>query len=337
MADRDINTKYTLLDRAKRTNDGKTVLPILNVMNLLVDDFFKDVPFVEANMGLQHKLVRDTGMADSSMRGFYQGVGSTKRNTQSVLEGVALLERRREIDEDEIDTLANPQEALRQEDEGHIQKLGEDVADTFFNGSVTSGGEYINGLKSRLGALNPSGLNNVISNGYGSTGSSVYIVEWNPLKGQGAFGIYPPGFIKNTLFGIAARDKGKEVMADADDATKKYYAYVAQFKAWMGLAVGNNRKIARLANINPTVGGTDSFSDGGPENLITLLNTGRFDLAKTRIYVNPSMKAQMDVYALNKSNTLWPTMEVFGRPVMTFQGIPIRVTDVISSAETVVS
>lgn len=334
-----INTKYTLLDRAKDTVDGKTVQPLIKVMNELVDDFFADIPFVEANMGLKHRLVRDTGMAASTDRSMYKGVKSSKLNKQVVFEDVMLKERRREIDEDEVDTLANPAVKLRQEDEAHARKLGEDVVYSFINGAKSDGGENIDGLLQRLGSLNPTGLNNVISNGHSSTGTSVLIVEWNTDETGGAYGIYPPGWMKNTQLGVAVRDKGKEPIADADDTTAKYYAYVAQFKAWLGLAVGNNRKIARLANINATIGGSKAFTDGGPQNLIRLLNGGRFDRARTRIYMNTTVKTQADIYALDKANLLWSTQEIFGRPTTVFQGMPIRVVDttVLTDSQTLVA
>jgi hypothetical protein len=338
-----INSKYTLLDRAKETSDGKTVEPVIKVMNQLVDDFFMDVPFVEANMGLKHKIIRDTGMVASTNRTFYKGVVASKLNKQVVYEDVMLKERRREIDEDEIDTLANPSTKLRQEDEAHTRKLGEDVVDAFINGTQADGAEYINGLLQRLDALNPTGLNNVLSNGFtggGSTTTSVLIVEWNTDETGGAYGIYPPGWMKNTQLGVSMKDKGKEPIADADDTTAKYYAYVAQFKAWLGLAVGNNRKIARLANINPTIGGANSFSDGGVANLIKLLNNGRFDRSRTRIYCNTTIKTQMDIYALDKANVLWSPTEVFGRQVTAFQGaIPIRAIDdtILGNTQAVVS
>lgn len=338
MTVRYINTKFTLLDRAMQTIDGKTILPVIETMNELIDDFFMDVPFIEANMGLQHKIVRDAGMVASTKRTFYTGVGASKRNKQTLYEKVQLIERRREVDEDEVDTLANPQEHLRSEDQAHSRKLGEDVVRDFFNATSNDGSEEMDGLFARLGSLNPTGLNNVVGNGHSSTGTSVLIVEWNTDKMGGAHGIYPPGFIKNSNFGVSIRDKGKEVKNDEDDVTKQYYVYVAQFKAWMGLSVTNNRKIARLANINPTMGGSKSFTDGGPANLIKLLNNGRFERGRTRIYVNTTVKSQMDVYALDKANLQWSTQEVFGRPVTTFQGIPIRVMDttIISDAQAAV-
>lgn len=339
MATKYINTKYTLLDRAKQTIDGKTVLPIIDVMNELIDDFFNDVPFIEANMGLQHKMVRDTGMVASTNRTFYTGVKSSKRNTQVVYEKVQLKERRREIDEDEVDTLANPAEKLRQEDDGHMRKMGEDVVDAFFNSTSADGSEHMDGIFKRLDALNPTGLNNVVSNGHSSTGTSIVIAEWNTDKQGGCFGIYPPNWSGAGKYGVVARDKGREKVADEDDATATYYAYVAQFKAWLGLAVSNNRKLARLANINATIGGSKSFTDGGPAKLIQLLNSGRFERGRTRIYANTTIKSQMDIYALDKANLQWSTMDVFGRPVTAFQGIPIRVLDttIISDSQSVVA
>lgn len=330
MATKYINAKYTLLDRAKETSDGKTVLPVFRVMNELVDDFFMDVPFVTANMGLLHKILRDTGMVKSTKRKFYEGVKSSKMNKQVVYEGVMLQERRREIDEDEIDTLGNPGEKLRQEDEAHARKLGEDIVDSFFNGNQKDGLENINGLLQRLDALNPDGLNNVQSNGYtAGVGTRVLIVEWNIDASGGAFGIIPQvGYIPNAPFGVSIRDKKREKVQDEDDATKHFYAYVAQFKAWAGLGVANNRKIACLCNINPVQGASKSFEDGGTENLIKLLNNGRFDRTRTRIYVNPTIKTQMEIYGLNKANVMWSPIEVFGRQVTAFQSqIPIRVVD----------
>uniref|UniRef100_A0A6M3K0U1 Putative capsid protein n=1 Tax=viral metagenome TaxID=1070528 RepID=A0A6M3K0U1_9ZZZZ len=335
------NIKYTLMDRAKDTADGKTVLPTLQVMNRLgVDDFFNDVPFIEANMGLKHRIKRTSALPTSTNRTFYKGVAPTKASKQVVYEDVMLKEQRREIDEDEVDTLANPKELLRQEDEFHQEALGQDVVTAFFQGSVVDGSEHVDGLLGRLDALNPTGLNNVQSAGFttgGSTTSRIVIVEWNP--GRGCYGIYPPGYMKNTKFGISARDKGKEPIADADDTTAKYYAYVAQFKAWLGLAVGDNRNIGALVNVNPTPGGTGAIDDDLLDTLSVLMHSIRADRARSRIYVNETIAAQLDNYSRKKSNVFWPTTEVFGRPVKNYQGIPIRELDntILTNTQAVVS
>ncbi len=335
------NTKYTLLDRAKDTADGKTVLPTLQVMNRMgVDDFFNDVPFIEANMGLKHRIKRTSALPTSTDRTFYKGVAPTKTTKQVVYEDVMLKEQRREIDEDEVDTLANPKELLRQEDEFHQEALGCDVVTAFLTGSVVDGGERVNGLLARLDALNPTGLNNVQSGGFttgGSTTTRILVVTWDPNRG--CYGIYPPGYMKNTRLGISARDKGKEPIADADDSTAKYYAYVAQFKAWLGLAVGDNRTIGCLANVNPTAGGTGAVDDDLLDKFSNLLHAIRIDRGRARIYVNQSIAAQLDNYSRKKSNVFWPTTEVFGRPVKQYQGIPIRELDttILTNTQAVVS
>ena len=338
MATKYINSKWTLLDAAKIAS-GDKVFRMLSVMNMLIDDFFMDIPFKECNMGLTYELVRATGMAASQAVGFYEGTKPSKRNGQRITEGVAMLSRRREIDCREIDRFG-PEKGkiiLDEQDKGHLQKLGEDVVDQFINGTTADGGENINGLKARLNSLNPNGLNNVMSNGHSGPGTSVYVVEWNPVNDEGAFGIYPPGFRKNTKYGIKAENMGREPRPDADDSEATYYAYVAMFYAWFGLAVGDNRKIGRLANINPVIGGSNSFTDGGMEKLIELIGAMRINPQRARIYVNPTIKTQMNIYAAQKNNVQWPTTEVFGRPVPVFHEIPIRVTDVISNKEAVVS
>ena len=328
MATKYPNTIYTLMDRAKDTADGKTVLPTLQVMNRVgVDDFFMDVPFVEANMGLKHRLKRTSALPTSTNRTFYKGVPPTKTMKQVVYEDVMLKEQRREIDEDEVDTLANPKELLRQEDEFHMEALGIDVVTAFFQGSMVDGSEHVNGLLQRLDALNSSGLNNVQSAGcdVASTTTRMLIVEWSP--NTAAFGIYPPGYMKNTRLGISARDKGKEHIIDADDSTAKYYAYVAQFKAWLGLAVGDNRRIGCLANLSPTSGATGAIDDDSLDTLSNLMHSLMVDKSRTRIYVNRTIAAQLDNYSRSKHNVFWPTTEIFGRPVKNYQGIPIRELD----------
>ena len=335
------NIKYTLLDRAKDTIDGKTVLPTIQVMNLLgVDDFFADVPFIEANMGLKHRIKRTSALPASTNRTFYKGVPPTKVIKQVVYEDVMLKEQRREVDEDEVDTLANGSELLRQEDDSHQEALGQDVVKAFFQGGVVDGSEHVDGILQRLDALNPTGLNNVQSAGYttgGSVTTRIIIVEWRP--GQGLYGIYPPGYMKNTQFGISARDKGKEKIIDADDSTAVYYAYCAQFKAWLGLAVGDNRKMACLANVNPTAGGTGAIDDDLLDTLSNLMHSVMIDKSRARMYVNRSIAAQLDNYSRKKNNVFWPTTEVFGRPVKNYQGIPIRELDnaILTNTQAVVS
>ena len=344
MATKYINTKLTLLDRAKRTAEGKTVLPILEVMNEGgVDDFYQDVPFIECNMGLTHKIVRDTGMVASTNRRAYSGTPASKRNVQTVYEQTVEKTRRREIDPAELRGLSDPAMYLRQEDEAQIRKLGEDIVNEFINGAETSGSEYCKGLLARMDALNPTTLKTVLSNGNSDAlyNTSVLVVEWNTDKSGGAHGIYPSGLSSNSPFGISADNLGKCTVVDENDSTKRLELLTAMFTAVLGLAVGNNRKIGRLGNVNTSSWThSNSFVNGGVERLVEIINEGQFDRARTRIYVNRTVSAQMDIYALNKTNIHWPTTELFGRHVKVFaDDIPVRVLEnsILSSTQAVIS
>ncbi len=291
-------------------------------------------------MGLKQRIKRTSALPPTTNRTFYNGVPPTKVKNQIVYEDIMLKEQRREVDEDEADTLANPKELLRQEDDSHVEALGQDVVIAFFQGGVVDGSEHVDGLLTRLDTLNPTGLNNVQSAGFingGSTTTRILIVEWNP--GRGAFGIFPPGYMKNTRLGISARDKGKEPIEDADDPTAKYYAYVAQFKAWLGLAVGDNRRMGCLANVNPTQGGVGAVDDDLLDKFSELMHACRITRERARIYVNEKIAAQLDNYSRKKNNVFWPTTEVFGKPVKDYQGIPVRELDntILTNTQAVVS
>jgi hypothetical protein len=78
MSEYNINTQFTLLERAKVAPDGKKVLPVLDVMDKLgIKDFLKDVPYFPASHGLKHRIARTTGRTSSTRRKFYQGVERT--------------------------------------------------------------------------------------------------------------------------------------------------------------------------------------------------------------------------------------------------------------------
>lgn len=326
------NTGYTLLDRFKETVDGKNMAQIIQVMNYYgLDDFFADWPFIEASHGLKHKVVRTATIPASTRRQFDKGTKPTVTKSQSVWEDVVQLTQRRQIDCDRVDTLSPQGKAqkLEMEDTSHIQALGKDVVYNFFNDSRASGGEYINGLFSRLDTISGNSLNNVVSAGHtggGSTTTRLIIAELNP--NDGAYGFYPPGWVKNAMMGVKATQIGREKVADADDSTATYYAYVAMFEAWYGMAVGNNRKIGAMVNINPTAGGANSIDDDFFDKLDVLISKLDLDISRTRMYINRTVGALFGNYSRKKNNVIWPTTEVFGRKVKQYKdGIIIRELD----------
>lgn len=334
-----INSQWTLVERAKLAGPkGVRVGKIIDVMDKMgVEDFMRDVPYFQANQGLRHRVIRTASRPTSTRRNFYQGVGETIQATQVVYEPVILFEQRSSIDEDELDTIENPKEARRQQIRGHLAGIQEDFVTACFTDDRTSGSEYINGFQTRLDTLSYPGhttetLPYVWDNGgSGSYTCSAYIVEWGP---QASHAIYPSGnAVRGSQFGIIYRNKGKEQKADSDNTANTFYAYVDQFKKWAGLVCNDARKVTRICNIARDRTNQYSFNE---DVLIEALNHGHFNKAASRIYMNPYIKTQVDIRAKDKSNVRWDTRDVFGKPITTFLGMPIRVLDetILTGTET---
>ena len=340
MTEYNINAQWTLLERAKRSADGRTILPVLEVMDKLgAEDFLKDVPFFPANQGLKHRTIRNTSRPSSTRRAFYAGVGSLIMTTQVIWENVILFEQRREIEEDELNTIDNPDEVRRTEDEAKIQGIIEDVVKAIFTDARTSGSLYFDGLIARSGTLNypghtSSNLPYVWNNGGSSNLCSLWVAEWGP---KACFGLYPSGnAVRGARLGILAKNKGLEPKLDTDDTTKTYYSDVAQFKMWAGLAIADDRKFFRVANISRDKTSAYALND---DLLIEALNHARIDRGRARIYCNPYVATQIDIKAKDKLNVNWSTAEVFGKPIRTFQGLPVRVLDdtILTASESAVA
>jgi len=170
--------------------------------------------------------------------------------------------------------------------------------------------------------------------GGSTTLTSIYFVEWGR---ESCHALYPSGrFAKGSVLGVIARNKGREKIIDEDDSTAAYYAYVSQFKKWAGLAIVNDWKFCRIANINSTLGGTGSFDENV---LIQALNHGKFKKGATRMYCNAYVKTQIDIRAKDKGNVNWSKENVFGKETQTFLKIPIRELDdtIIGIAEDAVT
>lgn len=337
MSEFNINSQFTLLERAKITVDGKRVGKIIDVLDKFgVEEFMKDVPFFPANQGLKHRIVRTTSRPTSTRRRFYQGVGATQDTTQVIFEPVILFEQRSETDEDEFDTIEGGNNLRAKKDKVKVKAMMDDFVYGFFNDARTSGSEYINGLGARMTALSYPGFTTTSlpyvwdNKGTGDNLSSIYLIEYGE---DACHGIFPSGAaVRGSIMGIIARNKGKEQILDSDDSTKKFYAYVSQFKFWWGLAVNNDWKIARIANID-----IDETSSGAlnENNIIKALNHGKFNKAATRMYVNPYIKTQIDIKAKDKNNVQWDLTNIFGREIPTFWGIPVRKLDetILSATE----
>jgi len=176
-----------------------------------------------------------------------------------------------------------------------------------------------------------------VFDGGNSGGTSIYVVDWGY---RGAYGIYPAAAANRGPLGLSINTNpsgaanGKEKLLDS--SYNPYYGYVTQFKWWCGLAVKDELKIGRYCNINPTIGGANSFNE---DKLIELLNRGHFNRATTRIYVNATIATQAQIRLKDKTNAHWNMGKsaLSGLPLLDFDGVIVRRLDAIKDTETVVT
>ena len=333
MATNTVNSQLTFTELAKRT-DGGSMLPIAEVLSALAP-ILNDIPWFQCNQILAEKIVRRHSLPSGTWRKANQGVASEASSTDIVLEQVALLEARSVVDEDIIDNAPNPMQARRDEDMSFVEGMAQEYAKTLVQGTTegaaTSAPEEIEGLAQRLNDLDQTTV--IDGGGSGGDTTSIYVVKWGK---NGAYGIYPAAAANRGTLGLSINDKGKEAVIDSTTNTTAFYAWVTQFKWWVGLAVRDELAIGRIANIE-TTGSTNIFDE---DDLISLLNLGHFEGPGTTIYLNKTLATQAQIRLKDKGNVNWSVGEgLSGRPVMQFQGVPVRKMEnnIIVNTETAVT
>jgi hypothetical protein len=156
---------------------------------------------------------------------------------------------------------------------------------------------------------------NVINEGgTGSDLCSIFVVDWGPTS---CYMVYPKG----SMAGLEHKDKGIETVRDSSG--NMYEAYVDKFSWKAGMVVKNTKSIGRIANIEST-GASNIFDE---DNLITLMNRMTRGPGR-RIYVNETVKTQMEIRAKDKTNIHYTTVnDIAPGPVTFFKGVPVRLVD----------
>jgi len=329
------NSQLTFLELSKSILD-KGMIDIAEVMNANQGRILEDIPWYECNQILSEKVARRATLPHGTWRKVNSGVAKEAASKQVAVEPTALLEARSEIDEALVDNAPNPVQFRRNEDLAFVEGLSQEFAKTLIwgttEGSAVVAPEEIVGLQQRLAALS---LTTVVDNGgtTASTLTSIYVVNWGRNT---VYCIYPAAAAKRGKLGLSTVDKGTEPCLDASD--NKFYAYVTQFKWYVGLAVKDELAIGRVPNIDITSGsGKYTFDE---DKLIEVLNLGHFEGPGTRIYMNKTIATQGQIRLKDKSNVNWSTSEgLGGLPIMTFSGVPCRRLDnnIILNTEEVVA
>ena len=331
------------------TRDGKgniesKIIEMLMQTNCILED----IPWMQCNSKDTHKTTMRTGIPEPTWRRFYQGVQPAKSSYTQITDATGMLEARSQIDAALAKISGDVAQFRLNESQGFLEGLSQEVANTLFYGDTAGNPESFLGFTPRFSDKSAQNGQQIIDAG-GTTANantSIWMVSWGE---NSCHGLYPEG----TVGGIERQDAGENSSAIAPDG-KLFRAYEEIWNWACGLTVRDWRYVTRIANID-----VNNLKDGSKVDLYGFLRKAFYQnkstlyspshktysdgnvqgtpSTRTVIYCNRDVMESLDALASNGGTTdnfvrLTP-MEIQGKEVLSYRGIPIRVCDALVNTE----
>jgi len=321
----------TLIDVAKRLDpDGK----IATIAELLSQEagILEDIPWKESNLPTGHRSTVRSSLPTVSWRLLNQGVAPSKSTTAQVEDSIGMLESWFEVDKALADLNGNRAEFRLSEARSFIEAMGQEVTQTLFYGNTGTAPEEFNGLATRYSATTLNlGQNIILGGGSGSDNSSIWLVNWGENK---VHGIYPKG----SVAGLEHENLGLvTVETTAGIGGNRMRAYQDHWVWKCGLAVPDWRNVVRIANIDISA----LVAKSSAADLFDLMIKATYRIVnlssgKPVFYMNRSCLQMLDIQGRDDvvSGGQLSYENVAGKRIPMFRGIPIRIVDQLTEAET---
>ena len=327
-------THPTLADVAKATDpDGKiaTIVEILNETN----EILEDMVWVEGNLPTGHRTTIRAGLPAPTWRKLYGGVQPTKATNVQVTDTTGMLEAYAEIDKALADLNGNSAAFRMTEDKAHIEGMSQEFAATLMYGNEGTAPEEFTGFAPRFNDNSgPANADNIIlGGGSGADNNSIWLISWGANT---VHGIYPKG----SKAGLQFNDKGQVTIEDSDGSNGgRYEAYRSHYRWDVGLSVRDWRYVVRICNIDQSLL-TANKSTGAD---VTDLMAQAIELlpnqssGRPAFYMNRGLRSVLRRQIANTTNVNLTMDQVGGKHVMSFDGIPVRRCDMLTSTEATIS
>jgi hypothetical protein len=326
-------THPTLLDLANAMDPNDQIARIAEILNQK-NEILDDMVFIEANGLTSHRTTARTGIPEPTWRKLYGGVQPTKSTNVQITDSVGMLEAYAEVDKALADLNGNTSAFRLSETRPHIEGFNIKVARSLFYENEDTTPEAFTGLAPRFNSLSASNGRNIISGaGSGSDNTSVWLLVWGP---DTIHGIYPKG----SKAGLVSEDLGRVTIENVDGAGGRMEAYRSHFRWDLGLTVRDWRYAVRVANIDVSDLTKNAATGADLIDLMTQALEAVEDLSSGRpaFYCNRTVRSFLRRQLVNKVAPSTLTMDmVAGKKVMTFDGVPVRRCDQITSTEAAVA
>ena len=321
----------TYADLVKRMQDGKIayIVETLNETN----DLLTDMRLMECNQGTAHKSTQRASLPSGAFRAFGEGVPKSKSTTIQITDNTSMFEAWSDVDCALAEIAPDLGAFLQSESRSFISGMNNGMAQTMIYGNSQVNPKAFDGLFTRYNkiagndALTAGQI--IDAGGTGSSNTSIGLAVWGD---DSLLGIYPKG----TKGGLQQEDLGRRPVKDSG-GINEFMAYSSHYKWYNGLSVRDKRQFVRICNIDNGV----IMADGTKAKLKDLLTY--MIMAQERIY---NIKGGNAAYYCSRATMTLLRLAILekiaynlteetvgGKPVVQFNGIPVRRVDEILSTE----
>lgn len=330
-------TNATLLDYASmyQANPDTKGLGDFIMMAAEENEILMDLVVQECNSGTSHKSVIVPGIPEPTFRKLYGFTQPSRVQGVPITDNTAMLEDYLQVDKALADLNNNSDRFMMSQANGIVEGFNKKIASSLFYANEATQPEAFTGLAPRFNSLSADNGQNIIDAAGGTAtpgelfNSSIYVVNWGDYK---VHGIMPKG----SKAGLQINDKGQVTVQDTSGSDGGLMeAYRTHFRWDLGLTVADWRHIVRIANIDNRLLTKNAAT--GPDItdlLVQAVEQIKSTNGKPAIYVSRAIRSMMRRQIINKTASSSLTQEnMNGKPVVMFDGIPVRRCDALLNTE----
>ena len=321
----DYGNVLTLRDLAVRFGEDGKPNPLINLLSQR-NSLVGDILWREGNRDTGHKFRVIAGLPGVSFRSINQGVKATRSSQIVITESCSLIEAVSEIDKELIDIAPDKELARAEESVTFLESMAQKLSKEIWYGSRAADYRGIMGLSERYSSLSGLASDQIIdAGGTGNNNASIWLVGWGPYSFHG---IYP----RNTKAGLEQIASGVTDLEDPDEPGATYQGYRDRFKWRVGIALKDYRQVARICNIDVNNLLTIGTAADKSADLLLLMSRiteriGNINEGNFSFYMNRKVREAYKIQLMRKQNLALTIDAATGKPVLAFEGHPVKVDD----------
>jgi hypothetical protein len=323
-------TGVSYLDLASRMDPDNKIRAVIELLSRS-NPILQDMIVKEGNLPTGHVTTVRTGLPSATWRLLNYGVQPTKSTTSKVQDTCGMLEAYAEVDKSLAELNGNTAAWRLSEDQAHLEAMNQAMATTTFYGSQITNPERFTGLMPRYASTGTDATVSTYNciqayeSESGHDQTSMYLVVWGENT---VHGIYPKG----SQAGFQHQDLGEVTLNDDQTPAGRYQGYRTHYKWDLGLTVRDWRYVVRICNID-TSAITSSVVDLFTAMVKAYMRIPSFDMGRPVFYANSTVLTWLWIQAAAKTNVNLTLDTAGGKPVLSFNGIPIRKCDALVNTE----